>query len=170
MKQIIGILTLLIFSFSLSAQNVKINSKLKVDSTILKIKQLNSNYNVYSTFDNKNTDSLIVTIGTIGTSVTAIKIDLTEKPKAYIILWSDYAEYNGKDTLRVELEYFDLELNASKFDKDARIMGRISGKTNLISNSSEDYQIEFNGEFNHIIGKLMMKKKVNDKYIIIDNH
>ncbi|MBZ9651831.1 hypothetical protein [Psychroflexus montanilacus] len=169
MKKTLQILILLNFGLNLSAQNIKINSDFKVDSTEIKIIKSDFDYYAYSTFDNKKTDSLIVTIGNVGTSVTAIKIDLTEKPKVYITLWSDYAEFNGKETLDVELESYDLELNATQFKKGDRIMGRIKGKSKPILNSFGDYQIEFDGEFKHIIGKLMVKKKPGENYRIIDN-
>ncbi|MDG4717327.1 hypothetical protein P7122_15670 [Winogradskyella sp. YYF002] len=48
-------------------------------------------------------------------------------------------------------------------------MGRIKGKSKPISNSLGEYQIEFDGEFKHIIGKLMIKKKAKQNYRIIDN-
>lgn len=169
MRKTLHILILLNFGLSLSAQNIKIDSGIKVDSTELKISKPNFEYIAYSTFDNRITDSLVVSIGTVGTSVTVIQIDLTEKPKVYISLWSDYAEYNGKNTLEVELKFYNLELNATEFKNGDRIMGRIKGKSKPITNSLGEYQIEINGEFSHIIGKLMMKKKAHQKYRIIDN-
>ena len=169
MKKIIQILILLTFGLNLSAQNVKINSDIKIDSTELKINTSNYEYYAYSTFDNKKPDSLIVTIGNVGTSITAIKIDLTEKPKVELTLWSDYGEYDGKNTLDVELEYYELEINATKFKKGDKIMGRIKGKSKPIKNSLGEYQIEFNGFFSHIIGKLMIKNKDGQNYRIVDN-
>uniref|UniRef100_UPI00404A0E39 hypothetical protein n=1 Tax=Flavobacterium sp. TaxID=239 RepID=UPI00404A0E39 len=169
MKKTLQILIILTFGLNLSAQDVKINMEIEVESTEIKIIEPDLIYYAYSSFDNKQTDSLIVTIGTVGTSVTAIKIDLTDKPKVYITLWSDYAEFNGKETLDVELESYDLELNATEFKKGDRIMGRIKGKSKTISNSIGNYQIKFNGEFNHTIGKLMIKKKAEENYRIIDN-
>jgi len=169
LRKTLQILILLTFGLNLSAQNVIIKSEIKVDSTDLKITQSDFEYYVYSSFDNKKTDSLIVTIANVGTGVTAIKIDLTEKPKAYITLWSDYSEYEGENTLNIEFEYYDLEINATKFKKGERIMGRIKGKSKIISNNSGGYQIEFDGEFSHVIGKLMIKKKAEQNYRIIDN-
>ncbi|WP_278006747.1 hypothetical protein [Winogradskyella marincola] len=62
-----------------------------------------------------------------------------------------------------------MELNATEFKKGDQIMGRIKGKSKPISNSLGEYQIEFDGEFKHIIGKLMIKKKAKQNYRIIDN-
>lgn len=169
MKKTLQILILLTFGLNLSAQNIKINSEIKVDSTEIKISKSDFDYYAYSSFDNKKTDSLIVTVGTVGTSVTAIKIELTENPKVYITLWSDYAEFDGKETIDIELEAYDLELNATEFKKGDQIMGRIKGKSKPISNSLGEYEIEFDGEFKHIIGKLMIKKKDKQNYRIIDN-
>jgi len=169
LKKTLQILIILTFGLNLSAQNVKINTEIKVDSTEVKIIESDFIYYAYSTFDNNETDSLIVTIGNVGTSVTAIKVDLTDGPKVYLTLWSDYAEFKGKETLNVELESYDLELNATEFKKGDRIMGRIKGKSKPISNSIGEYQIEFNGEFSHTIGKLMIKKKAEENYRIIDN-
>ena len=161
---------MLLVGLNLSAQNVVVKSNLKVDSTAIKITKSDSDYYVYSSFDNKKTDSLIVTIGTIGTNVTALKIDLTEKPKAYLSLWSDYPEYNGKNTLDLEFEFYTLELNKTKFEKGDLIMGRIKGKSKVITYNSHSYQIEFEGEFNHQIGSLIIKKTAEQKYRIISNH
>jgi hypothetical protein len=169
LRKTIHILIILTFGLNLSAQEVIINSEIKIDSTELKITQSDFEYFAFSTLDNRKTDSLIVTIGNVGTSVTAIKIDLTEKekPKVKLTLWSDYGEYDGKNTLEVELEYYELELNSTEFKKGDRIMGRVKGKSKLIPNNSDGYQIEFEGEFNHIIGKLMIKKKAEHNFRII---
>ena len=70
--------------------------------------------------------------------------------------------------MKVEFEFYDLELNATEFKKGDRIMGKLKGKSKVIPNNSDGYQIEFEGEFNHIIGKLMIKKKAKQKYRIID--
>ncbi|WP_055437655.1 hypothetical protein [Lacinutrix algicola] len=171
MRKTLQILILLTFGLNLSAQEVVIESEIKIDSTELKITQSDFEFYAYSTFDNRKTDSLIVTIGNIGTSITAIKIDLTEhkKPKVKLTLWSDYGEYDGKNTLDVELEFYELEINATEFKKGDRIMGRVKGKSKMISNNSGGYQIEFDGEFSHIIGKLMIKKKAEQSFRIIDN-
>ncbi|PQV44318.1 hypothetical protein CLV33_1261 [Jejuia pallidilutea] len=171
MRKTLQILIILSFGLNLSAQEVVIKSEIKIDSTELKITQSDYEYYAYSTLDNRKTDSLIVTIGNVGTSVTAIKIDLTktERPKVGLTLWSDYGEYDGKNTLNVELEFYELELNATEFKKGDRIMGRVKGKSRIIPNNSGGYQIEFDGEFNHIIGKLMIKKKAEHSFRIIDN-
>ena len=167
MKKTLQILILLAFGLNLSAQNVKINSELKIESTELKITESDFDYFAYSSHDSKKTDSLIVYISTIGTSSTAIKIDLTDKPKAFISLYSDVPEYDGKRTLDIEFEYYDLELNATDFKIGDRIMGRIKGKSKPTKN--REYQIEFDGEFSHIVGKLMIKKKADSNYKIIEN-
>ena len=171
MRKTLQILILLTFGLNLSAQEVVIKSEIKIDSTELKIIKSDYEYYAYSTLDNRKTDSLIVTIGNVGTSVTAIKIDLTEteKPKIRLTLWSDYGEYDGKNTLNVELEFYELELNTTEFNKGDRIMGRVKGKSKIIPNNSGGFQIEFEGEFNHIIGKLMIKKKAEHSFRIIDN-
>ena len=148
---------------------MKINSELKIDSTELKISQSDFYYFAYSSLDNKKTDSLVVSISTVGTSSTAIKIDLTNKPKASISLYSDIPEYDEKHVLDIEFEYYDLELNATNFKISNRIMGRIKGKSKPIKNSSGHYQIEVDGEFSHIIGKLMIKKKADQNYRVFEN-
>ncbi|WP_166967304.1 hypothetical protein [Yeosuana marina] len=169
MKKTLQILILLIFGLNLSAQNVKINSKIQVDSTELDITQSDFKFYGYSTFDNKKTDSLIVSISSIGTSSTAIRIDLTKKPRAFITLSSDVPEYDGKHILDIEFEFYDLELNATEFKIGDRIMGKIKGKSKIIPNNSDGYQIEFKGEFSHIIGKLIMKNTAEQSYRIIQN-
>ncbi|WP_378173247.1 hypothetical protein [Aquimarina sp. SS2-1] len=136
----------------------------------MKITQSDFDYYSYTSYDNKKTDSLIVTIASVGTSVTALQIDLTNKPIAYITLWSDYKEFDGKDTKRIEFEKYELELNATEFNKNQRIYGRFNGLSRPIKNGNETYQIGFSGEFSHIIGMLLLKKKAGDKYLITDNH
>ncbi|UKM65358.2 hypothetical protein GSB9_01924 [Flavobacteriaceae bacterium GSB9] len=170
MKKTLQIIMLLTFGLNLSAQNVKIDSKIKVDSTELKISERNSIYYAYCSLDNKKSDSLIVTIGTIGTSTTSIRIDLTDKPRAYILLYSDENEFDGKNILEVEFEKYDLELNSAEFKNGERIMGRIKGKSKIIPNKSGGYQIDIAGEFSHIIGKLLMKRMAESDFLILDDY
>lgn len=167
LKKALQILILLTFGLNLSAQNVKINSELKIESTELKITESDLDYFAYSSYDSKKTDSLIVYISTIGTSSTAIKIDLIDKPKVFVSLYSDVPEYDGKHILEIEFEYYDLELNATDFKIGDRIMGRIKGKSKPVLN--REYQIKFEGEFSHIIGKLMIKKNTEQNYQIFEN-
>lgn len=157
------------FGLNLSAQNIKIDSKIKVDSTQLKISERNSIYYAYCSLDNKKSDSLVVTIGTIGTSTTSIRIDLTGKPKVFILLYSDYEEFDGKNTLEIEFEKYDLELNATAFKKGERIMGRIKGKSKIIINKSGKHQMNIEGEFSHIIGKLFIKTVAESNFLILDD-
>ena len=153
----------------LQAQTVEIDADLNIYET--KIKQTiadNSHYN-YTSYDNKKADSLIVTLASIGTSVTALVIDLTNEPIVYVDLWSDYEEYNGSNSLRIEFENYTLKLNSTEFKKGERILGVFKGKTKPIENSNGFYQIEFDGVFNHIVGKLMIKKRAEDEYIITEH-
>ncbi|RMB56198.1 hypothetical protein EAX61_15635 [Dokdonia sinensis] len=170
MKKVTYTFFLIAFGFRISAQNWKINPDIQVDSTIIKIKKSNFEYFAYSSYDNGKSDSLVVVIGSVGTSVTAFGINLQEKPEAYITLYSDYPEYNGKNILNVEFEFYDLEINSSKFEKGDQIMGRISGKSKPIINDSKESYIEIEGEFNHRIGKIMIKREAKEKYRIIDDH
>ena len=169
LKKILHISILMLFGLNLSAQNVTINPNIKFDTSELVITERDYEYYAYSTFDNRKNDSLVITIGNVGTSVTGIKINLTNKPKVELTLWSDYGEYDGKNTLDVELEFYDLHLNGTEFKKGDKIMGRINGKSKPIKSSLGDYQIEFDGYFSHIIGKLMIKKRAENNYRIIDN-
>ncbi|WP_299683364.1 hypothetical protein [uncultured Dokdonia sp.] len=170
MKKILQLLILVTFSFNVLSQNIIIEPDIKIDSTTLKINKLGYEYYAYNSYDNKKIDSLTIVIGTIGTSVTALKINLTEPPEVYITLWSDYPEYDDKNALDVKLEYYDLTLNDTTFNKDDRVMGRIKGKSEPIKNNLGEYQLEFDGEFSHIVGKLLIKRKANQKYRILDNY
>ena len=143
---------------------------MKIDSTKMKIAQSDFSYHSYTSYDTKKTDSLIVTIASVGTSITALRIDLTNEPIAYITLWYDYKEFDGKDTKRIEFENYELELNTTDFKKNDRIYGRFKGISKPIKNSVGTYQIEFSGEFSHIIGMLMLKKKAEDEYIIMEDY
>ena len=160
----------MIFGLNISAQNLIINADIKFDSTEIKITRPNFTQFAYSSLDRNKKDSLIVSFGTIGTSLTSININLKNKPKAHIILWSDYPEYNGKNYLRVEFEIFNLEINNLNLKKGDRFMGKIKGKSKMITNNNKRYQIEIDGFFNHIIGKQMIKKNQGDKYEIIDKN
>lgn len=169
MKPIEFIWLFLVLTFQLSAQNVVIDSELQVESTELKINERGFTYGAFSTYDNKQPDSLQVSISKISTSSISIQINLINEPKVSIGLYSDYEEYNGKNTLDVDLEWYELVLNATKFKLGDRIIGTVRGVSKPIKNSSGDYQIGFEGSFNHIVGKLMLKRNANEQAEIIDH-
>jgi len=169
LKKALQILIILTFGLNVSAQDVKIDPEIKVDSTMLKISQSDFEYFAYSSYDNKKTDSLIVSISTVGTSTTAIEIELLKNPKIYISLFSDYMQYKGKHIMNVDFESYELELNSTEFQLGDKIMGRIKGISKPIKNRNGEYQIKFEGEFMHIIGKLMIKKKADQSYRIFEN-
>jgi len=150
------------------SQTIKISPELKIDSTEMKITESNFSYHSYTSYDNKKVDSLIITIASVGTSVTALIIDLINEPYPYISLYSDYKEFNGKHIKKIEFEKYKLELNSIKFKKNDSIYGRFKGISKPIKNNTETSQIEFSGKFSHITGKLMLKKKAKDKYLIIE--
>ena len=157
---------------SMSSQNIKVLPDLKVDSTKIKITEMGSNgnnsiYYAYTSFDTERKDSLIVTISTMGTSLTTLRIDFTHEPTAYITLWSDYNEFDGKDTKRVEFEVYLLEINTTTLNKGDWVYGRFRGVSKPIKNSIGTYRIEFLGEFSHQIGTIRLKKKEEESYRII---
>ena len=160
---------ILVLGLSLSAQNVTIDPNIKVDSTVLKISDFNYDYTAYSSVDNKKTDSLIVSISSVGHSTISVIIDLSKKPKVYVSLFSDYKEYDGKHILDIDAESYTLELNSTKFNIGDKIMARIKGRSKPVNRGKGEYQIKFEGEFRHIIGKFMIKKKAGQPYRIIDN-
>ena len=82
---------------------------------------------------------------------------------------SDYKEFEGKDTKRVDFESYELELNDTEFKKNDTIYGRFKGVSKPIKNSLGTYRIAFSGEFRHVIGVLMFKRKETDKYRIMED-
>lgn len=169
MRKTLQILILLAFGLTISAQNVKLNSDLNFESTDVKISEYDSVYSAFSSFDNGNSDSLTVTISNIGKGGVMINIILSDKPNVELIEWSDYNQFDGKSTREIGLENYTLELNDTVLRKGERIMGRIKGKSKMITSSLGDYQVQFDGTFSHIIGKLMKKKTADEKYRIIEN-
>ena len=147
MKRLFQILIALFFALNLSAQNIKIDPKIKVDSTVVQINESDIQYFAYSSHDNKKSDSLIVSISTMGTSTASIIINLTKNPHVSISLFSDYKEYDGQHIKNIDAETYELELNAVQYKLGDRIMGRVKGISKPISSSSGDYRIEFQGEF-----------------------
>ncbi|WP_186987765.1 hypothetical protein [Constantimarinum furrinae] len=151
------------------SQEVKVDSTLRFDSTNIVIKDFDSTYRAYTSFDNQKSDSLIVTIGNHGLSGVLVKLNFNEYPKLELFLWSDTNEFSGKNTMKIAIDEYSLEINSTKFQRGDTIMGRIKGKSEIISNSFGNYQIEFQGQFRHIVGKILKKREADQNYIIIDN-
>ena len=170
MKETLYIALILLFcGINLQAQIVKINPNLKIEETNLTYIINGWNYKMYSSYDNKKTDSLIVKLAKISTSTLTVEIDFSKsKPIVYVVLGSDYAEYDGSYTKQVEFESYDLELNSDNFVKDDIIMGYFRGKTMPITVENRTYDIEFQGVFRHIIGKFMIKNNADSEYFIMD--
>ena len=95
MKSLFQIFIALVFVLKLPAQSVNIDPTIKVDSTAIKITALDTEYFAYSSGDNKKLDALIVSLSSVGTSTTAIEIDLTDKPHVYISLFSLHWHLNA---------------------------------------------------------------------------
>ena len=160
---------LLTIGLNLSAQNVNLDSNLSFESTDIKIVENDSEYHAYSSYDNNKTDSLTVSVGNVGVGGVIIRINLIDEPTIELYRWSDYNQFDGKNTIKVDLDYYELDLNSTEFESGERIMGRMTGKSKPIKNSLGTYQIEFDGFFSHILGKLMKKKRADENYRIIDN-
>jgi hypothetical protein len=169
LKKALHIGVFLIFGLNASAQTVTINPAIQIDSTLLKISEAQTNYFVYSSFDNQKPDSLAVSLSTVGTSTKAIRIDFTEKPNVSLVLSSDYKEFDGNYTLTIPLESYELELNTDDFNTGDILMGRIKGISQPIKKRKGTFKIKFEGVFRHIIGKILLKKKAAQKYKILDH-
>ncbi len=172
-KKLNLILILWIVGLTAYSQTIKINPEIQIDSTIIKATQYGYDDYYFSSFDNKKIDSLNVSFASIGTSVSSINIDFTNEPKVTVFLYSDTPDFDGKHTKNVELECYTLEINAIEFKFGDRIYGRIIGVTESISNDPEYFEkskIHFNGEFSHIVGKFILKKRPEDEYKIMDKY
>ncbi len=169
MKKLIYIFTVLIFGLTSLAQKLTIDSNIFIESTDIEITENNLNYRAFTSFDNEKNDSLEVYIGNIGNGGIFIQIKLMDKPKVEFFVWSDYNQYDGESSKKIDLEFYELELNGLKFENGERVMGKIKGKTKTISNSLGNYQIEFEGQISHIVGKFMKKRNPEDEYQITDN-
>ncbi len=168
MKKILPILVFLSFGMNLSSQNTKINNKIKIDSTVLKL-SLNGQVDyIYSTYDNKNTDSLVFSIGEISKEgIPNVRIDFSKIPKVYINIRSDYPQYDGNYDLKIEFEHYYLEINSVDLKNGDILMGRLKGKSEKLPTKLGGYQINIDGEFKHIIGKSILSN--GERTIIINN-
>ncbi len=147
-------------------QNLIINSDLTVDSTNLTFEKRNQIKNGFSSFDNKKPDSLTVSFGTIGTTVSALEIHFIDNIKPKLVLWSDAPDFNGSNTLEVELDSYNLTLNKTDFEIGDIIMGEITAESDVIADLIGDYRIKIKGHFKHIIGKTMIKREAEHNYYI----
>lgn len=166
---------MLIFLFVTSltwAQNITVNPDLKIDSTDIKITSGldNNSFHAYSSYDLRRNDSLSVMISTIGVTVEGFRIIIGKEVNVEIILYSDAPEYSGSHTKDIEFESFELEVNTLGPKEGERFMGKFVGESVLIPFKDESYRMTFSGEFSHIIGTLMVKRRANEEYRILDDH
>jgi hypothetical protein len=155
------------------SQNVDIDPDFKTDSTYINFttfrpeKKVGPKKDTYSgnySLDNKNLDSLVVSIGAVGTTSYWIKIKIGKnKIEPSFLVVTDYDAYDGKNYYELPINNYKLLINAVNLKKGDNLYLRISGETN---NFYED-KITFDAEVHHIVGKKMrnnrVRREISDK-------
>ena len=171
MKTFITFITLLLlFSCVTSGQTIIIDESIKIDSTRIEFKSnhISYDYIAYSTIDNKKSDSLSVNVYSIGLGSLGLIIKFIDNIDLSLSYYSDVNEFDGKHTLDIELENYELTINKGKLELGDTLMGIVSGETKEFEFMGKTCKFYFEGYFHHIIGKVLTKRYEGGKYDTYD--
>jgi hypothetical protein len=169
MKKLITTSLIALLNCVLLAQEVKIIPDLEVDSTFLTFAEEGAEHDSYSSFDNKNPTDLAVFIGEFGVNKITVKIYFGDTINTSLNRWYKPPMFNEENIADIKFENFKLELNQNSFKLGDIVMGRIEGtSTPIYLATGGEYRIKVEGEFRHIIGKVMTKRTAKGRYNIRD--
>lgn len=155
---------LFLFSCATSGQTIIINENMEVDSTKIDFKSDYGDFTAYTTLDNKKEDSLKVHIESIGLIGYVLNINFVEPMTVEFVIYSDANEFDGKHFMKVRLKNYLLVINKDKLTLGDKLMGTVSGKTEEFTVGNSTYEISFDGNFHHIIGRILRKRYEGDAY------
>jgi len=152
-----------IFSFIVNQENkIIIDSNFKTTETQISVFSDNSKQEVLKSNIAKNLNVYFTNAGFGGAS---LNLSFNDKIEPKLSLWSDYNEFDDKDTVEIELESYKITINKNRFNIGDTIMGTIesfSKKSKFIKNNGS---LKLKGDFFGIIGKTILYKKNGQKFI-----
>ena len=149
-------------------KKILIDSYYKSISTNVKSRLNDSVYEINSSLDNINNDTLTITFSFYGESGFGIQLVFIDSiyPKAYI--YTDNPAYNGHSYKTIELKNFDLVLNKKTFNVGDTLMGKIECLSYPIEELSDKKGLYMKGTLKHIIGKIIRVEN-GKTYISVPN-
>jgi len=143
------------------SQKVKIDSEIEIEETKLETKIGNQKFLIGTSVDNKDIDSLVISIVKFGGG-PGIKLTITDSIIPKIYFWADYGKFNGKNEVEYGLKYYSLTLNKTNFKIGDTLMGKVEFLSKPIKHLQKKSELYFKGEIMHIIGtniKVIGKKR-----------